>query len=101
MVAGGAPPALRNVQGYELEAVCARVCTVETSNREHEQRIRTLEIDGERTRTTIRFWGALVLLGTPLLASFGAWIVIRETAPPAPAAAMRAAIEAAATTASR
>ncbi len=79
-----------------------RLDTVEKRTEEHAEFAHALadllteaRIELAKITTTIRIWGSIVLVGTPLLAAFGAWIVVRNTTPPAasPTPALHVAVE--------
>lgn len=74
---------LRSVQGYELDAVAARVGALEGQGRDHDERIRAIELEGERTRTTIKIAAGLIAATFATAAAGVGWIVVKVSERPA------------------
>lgn len=79
MVATSGP--LRSVAGFELDAVEVRVHALECTTTDHDKRIRSIELDGERTRTTIKIAAAIVAIVFATGAGGVGWLVSRIATP--------------------
>ena len=95
-----ASPYIATASDLKLALVEARTDRLESRFRDAESReserdcaISDLRSATVELRTTLRIASAAAIVGTPLLAAFGAWLVIRALAPlpsSSPAAAMPA-----------
>lgn len=74
---------------YQIKAIAARVETVEQVAKDHgvfaaglAELLTDARIDVAKLNTKLDVWGVIVTLGAPMLATFGAWLVVRNTTPP-------------------
>lgn len=94
----GVPPldaALRHVRAFELEARDVRITHVEThvatiakTQDDLLDLVQKYAVDHAELRTTIKIASAAAIVLIPLLASFGAWLVLRQLQPTQQAAAV-------------
>ena len=93
-------PDLQHAKLYQVRQIERRIDAVESTAKEHSQfasdladLITEARIELAKVSTKIQVWGVIVTVGAPLLATFGAWLVIRNTTPGSPIIAPKAAAQ--------
>ena len=68
---------LRQVQGFELDRVEAKVDAAAAEAKTAAEVVTSIRLRLEALDTTVRLWGKLILVAAPMLGAAGAWIVLR------------------------